>query len=131
MICQFAPIKWTYSSEGMEMTIRSRVSQDRRDTSRVMARLDCQFTFAEASYKAVIVDLSLKGAYLSAKVLPPDNSTIFIALNHPATKKEITFSGTVMRGISVMSEQGKMGRFGIRFGTIPLDLIELINSLSP
>jgi hypothetical protein len=112
------------------MTIQSRVSQDRRETSRVMARLDCHFTHEGVSQKAVIVNLSLKGAYLSAKALPPNGTTITVALNPPAARKEILFSGTVTRGTWANSEQGKISRFGIRFGTLPLDLIVLINSLN-
>jgi hypothetical protein len=112
------------------MTIKSRVSQDRRNTSRVMARLDCHFTYESASQKAVIVNLSLKGAFISAKVLPPTGETITVTLSPPAVKKEIIFSGTVTRGTWANSEQGKISRFGIRFGTLPLDLIVLINSLN-
>jgi hypothetical protein len=118
-----------YVQRGYAMTIQSRVSQDRRNTSRVMARLDCRFTFEGVSQKAVIVNLSLKGAFLSAKSLPPNGSTITVALNPPAAKKEIIFSGTVTRGTWAASEQGKISRFGIRFGTLPLDLIALINTL--
>ncbi len=114
----------------MLMNIRSRVEQDRRKTSRVMARLACHFTHAGISHEAVIVDLSLKGAYLSSKFLPPNNSPITVSLEPPSVKKEIKFSGSVIRGTWAMSEHGKLGRFGVRFGATHLDLMMLITSLN-
>jgi hypothetical protein len=95
-----------------------------------MARLDCHFTYEGVSQKAVIVNLSLKGAFISAQILPPTGNTITVTLGPPAVKKKIVFSGTVTRGTWANSEQGKISRFGIRFGTIPLDLMGLINSLN-
>jgi hypothetical protein len=95
-----------------------------------MARLDCHFTYGGVSQKAVIVNLSLKGAFLSAKALPPNGTTISVVMTPPVVKKEIMFSGTVTRGTWASSEQGKIGRFGIRFGALPLDLFALINSLN-
>jgi hypothetical protein len=112
------------------MTIQTRVSQDRRDTSRVMAGLDCHFNYEGVSQNAVMVNLSLKGAFLSAKALPPNGAIITVVMSPPAVKKEILFSGTVTRGTWASSEQGKISRFGIRFGSLPLDLIVLINSLN-
>jgi len=112
------------------MTIRSRVEQDRRKTSRVMARLTCHFTLDGVSHEAVIIDMSLKGAYLSSKILPPNNTTITVFVNPPAVKKETKFTGTVIRGAWAMSEHGKLGRFGVRFGATPLDLIGLISTLN-
>ena len=44
------------------MAIRNRARQDRRNLSRVIVRLDCQFTHEGVTHKAVMVDLSLKGA---------------------------------------------------------------------
>lgn len=111
------------------MAIRTRVSQDRRYTSRVIARLDCHFTFEGVSHKAVIVDLSLKGAYISAKSLPPNGSTITVVIQPPAVKKEFAFNATVTRGTWATSENGKLGRFGIRFGSAFPDLMMLIREL--
>jgi len=82
-----------------------------------------------ASHKAVIVNLSLKGAYLSAKILPPSGSIITIVIPPPAVNKDLVFSGTVTRGTWVTSEQGRLGRFGIRFGITPPELMLLISKL--
>jgi hypothetical protein len=95
-----------------------------------MACSDCHFTYEGVSQKAVIVNLSLKGAFLSAKALPPNGTTITVVMSPPVVKKEVIFSGTVTRGTWANSEQGKISRFGIRFGTLPLDLIALITSLN-
>jgi hypothetical protein len=111
------------------MTINSRVNQDRRNTSRVMARLDCSFTSQETRYAAVIVDLSMKGAFLSSTFLPPTGSTITIELGPPAVKKPILFDCTVLRGTWVMSDQGKRGRFSIRFAGSNPELMLLISRI--
>jgi hypothetical protein len=111
------------------MTVQSRVSQDRRNTSRVMARLDCSLTVDGAEHKAVIVDLSMKGAFLSSKILPRNGSTVTVAIQPPAVKKELVFTGTVIRGTRVTSDHGELGRFGIRFGSNSTDLLMLISKL--
>jgi hypothetical protein len=111
------------------MTMHGRVAQDRRNVSRVMARLDCSFTFDGVVHKAVIVDLSLKGAFFSAKILPPNGSTVSFTIPPPAVKKELVFTGTVIRGTWVTSDHGKLGRFGIRFGAHSTDLLKLISKL--
>jgi hypothetical protein len=111
------------------MAIRNRATQDRRNLSRVILRLDCQFTHEGVTHKAVIVDFSLKGAYFSAVFLPPNGSIITVTLNSPSTTKAIVFDGTVLRGTWVMSDHGKRGRFGIRFTYASVDLIALINQV--
>jgi len=129
MFCQFAPIRQIYASKDMRMTIQTRVSQERRNTSRVIARLDCHFTIDGVSHKGVIVDLSLRGAYLSAKHLPPNGSDITVKIQPPAVKRDLVFDGKVIRGTWAMSEQGKLGRFGVRFSSPPPDLIPVISKL--
>ena len=110
------------------MAIRSRATQDRRSISRAIVRLDCQFTHEGVIHKAVIVDLSLKGAYFSASYLPPNNAAITVTLSPPVTKKQLVFDGKVIRGTWAMSDHGKRGRFGINFAYTPVDLIPLMNA---
>lgn len=117
------------SDEGECMTIRSRVTQDRRNVSRVMARLNCRFTEGDKKWDGVIVDLSLKGAFISSKFLPANGSTVTVEIVPPAVKKPLSFQSTVLRGTWVMSEQGKMGRFGIRFDGSNPDLMLLVAGL--
>lgn len=111
------------------MTIRSRAAQDRRNISRVIVRLDCQFTHEEVTHKAVMVDLSLKGAFFSSTFLPPNNSDITIKVMSPVTNKPLVFDGKVIRGTWVMSDHGKRGRFGISYRFAPAGIIALLNSL--
>jgi hypothetical protein len=112
------------------MAIKSRVSQDRRNTSRVMARLDCLLTVGGVDHKAVIVDLSMKGAFLSCNILPPGGSTITVTIRPPAVKKQLVFTGTVIRGTWVTSDHGRLGRFGIRFDAHSTDILLLISKLN-
>ena len=111
------------------MSIQTRVSQDRRNTSRVMARVDCHFSFEGNRHPATIIDLSLKGAFLSSSCLPPNGSNIVVEIQQPGVKKDLVFDGTVTRGTWVTSDHGKRGRFGIRFGNAPIGLLALISKL--
>jgi hypothetical protein len=111
-------------------TIQSRVSQDRRNTSRIIARLDCGFTYAGVRYEAVLVDLSFRGAYVSSEFLPPNGSTIMVTLAPPAVKDELVFQATIIRGTWAMSEHGKRGRFGIRFSGASPELMLLISKMN-
>ncbi|HTY64967.1 MAG TPA: PilZ domain-containing protein [Acidobacteriota bacterium] len=111
------------------MTVRSRATQDRRNISRMIVRMDCHFTHEGVTYKAVMVDLSLKGAFFSATFLPPKNSLITVNLVSPAIKKPLVFDGTVIRGTWAMSDHGKCSRFGISFRYAPADLIALLNTV--
>jgi hypothetical protein len=110
--------------------IKNRVTQDRRVISRVAARLNCTFKSEGVSHDGVIVDLSLRGAFLSSKWLPPQGGNVVITLQTPLLKKTLILEGKVMRGDWTMSDHGQLGRFGIRFSHTSLDLIELINRLS-
>jgi hypothetical protein len=112
----------------MYMDIRNHATQDRRNLSRVIVLVDCQFTHEGVTHKAIMVDLSLKGAYFSADFLPPKGSIITVTLNSPVTQKKLVFDGTVLRGTWAMSDHGKLGRFGIRFSYAPVDLIALLTS---
>jgi len=109
--------------------MRSRATQDRRKVSRVIARLNCSFTSGEKKYDGVIVNLSLQGAFISSKFLPPDGSTVTVELRPPSVKKPLSFQSTVLRGTWAMSEHGKMGRFGIRFDVSNPELMLLVAGL--
>jgi hypothetical protein len=111
------------------MAIRSRATQDRRNISRMIIRLDCQFTHEGVTHKAVMVDLSLKGAFFSATFLPPKDSLITVTLNSPVAKKPLVLDGTVIRGTWAMSDHGRRSRFGINFRYAPADLIALITTV--
>jgi hypothetical protein len=115
----------------MNMAVRNHATQDRRNLSRVIVLLDCQFTHEGVTHKAVMVDLSLKGALFSADFLPPNGSIITVTLNSPVTKKALVFDGTVLRGTWVLSDHGKRGRFGVRFTYAAVDLIPLIIKSNP
>jgi hypothetical protein len=111
------------------MVIRSRATQDRRGISRLIARLDCEFIYEGVGHKAVLVDLSLRGAFLSSKYLPPKGGHVTVTLQPPHVKKTLTLDGKVIRGGWGMSEHGELSRFGIQFSHSPSDLIELIGKL--
>jgi hypothetical protein len=118
-----------YAAEVESVTMSSRVTQDRRKYMRVIARLDCQFTFNGASYEGVVVDISLKGALLSAKFLPPVNSEITVTFRPPNLSEAFILKSRVLRGNWAMSDHGRVGRFVIVFIDPPLSLIKLINHL--
>lgn len=111
------------------MTVRSRVTQDRRMIGRVATRLECQFDTAESSSDAVIIDLSLRGAYLSAKSLPSEGAAIRITINTKLLDKPLTIQGMVKRSIPGMSDHGRTGRIGVEFNRPSLELSRLISQL--
>jgi hypothetical protein len=111
------------------VSVKIRVVQDQRTVSRVLARMDCQCIIGGQSHDAQVINLSLKGAYLSAKFHPPKSSDVEIALKTSLLKKTLILEGKVLRVGMGMSENGNRYRFGVRFHYSPLELTELINKL--
>lgn len=111
------------------MVAQGRVTQDRRRISRLETRIDCQFDFEGIRYDAVIIDLSLRGAYLSSRFLPPSGSSITITLQSAHLDRPLVLEGKVRRGISGMSGHGSSGRFGFEAIKPPLDLTKLVSNL--
>jgi hypothetical protein len=109
------------------MGIRSRVTQDKRLNSRVVARLDCRYSFENQTYDGVIVDLSRKGAMLMSPFLPARDKEIFITVSSKSLKYPMTLIGKVLRGTWVATDFGKRGRFAVRFVNIPLDILKLVS----
>jgi PilZ domain len=112
------------------MATGSRVIRDRRMISRVSARLNCRFTYQGVSREAVVIDLSLNGAYLAAKFLPPNDGGVTITLKTPPLKNALILEGKVIRGAEDISDRGSLGKFGIKFNQTSLDLIRIINRLA-
>lgn len=111
------------------MTIRSRVTQDRRLLSRIPALLPCEFTYDKVTRQAVIVDLSLNGAFLSSKSLPPKDAPVTISLCSTHLKKPLLLNGRIARRGWGTSEEGDVGRFGVRFDRVSPELISLLRAL--
>jgi hypothetical protein len=116
--------------EKRTVAARTRMTQDRRRLSRLAALLECAFTDGDATYTAVVVNLSFVGAYLSARHLPEKGSNIKINLLYPGAKKSITLQGTVVRGGFGTSEIGILGKFGVKFNGAPLELMSLLTDLT-
>jgi hypothetical protein len=130
MFLQFAPIKQVDIGEDQRMTTQTHVIQDRRSTSRLMARLDCHFTFERIRYNAVVINLSLKGAFLSSAFMPPIGSSMLVQIREPGAKKSLVFDSTVIHVTRDNSNHGRLGGFGVRFGNAPAGLFSLINKLN-
>ena len=112
------------------MAIQSKVSQDQRFSSRVIAQLDCRMEYNGSIYDAVIVDLSQKGALIMAPPMSSTDENIKITIKSKHLQKELILTGTVLRSTEVMTEQGKRRRFAMSFYESPLDLIILIGKLN-
>ena len=111
------------------MTTHSRVTQDRRLLSRIPALLPCEFTYDKVTRQAVIVDLSLNGAFISSKSLPPKDAPVTISLFSTHLKKPLLLDGKIARGGWGTSEEGDVGRFGVRFNRVTPELITLLRAL--
>ncbi len=111
-------------------TTQIRVAQDRRTIARIPARIQCRFTHDGVSRDAVIIDLSLNGALLASKFLPPLGSLVTLNLKMPSSKNLLTLEGKVIRGQSSISDHGSLSKFGIQFNHQSLELINLLIGLT-
>jgi len=93
----------------------NRAAQDRRNISRVFTRFSCHFTYEGVSREAVVIDLSLTGALLSSKYMPPIGSHLSLSLRPPASKETLKLEAQVIRGGWGFSDHGAVGKFGVRF----------------
>jgi len=109
----------------------STILRDRRRVSRMPARLACTFTHEGIIRPATVTDLSLGGAFLTSKFLPPKASAITISVEAPQSQKTVVLTGTVVRGSWGTSEQGDVCRFGVHFSNIAPGLIGLLRTLIP
>jgi hypothetical protein len=109
--------------------IKSRVVQDLRTTSRVIARLNCSYVHSGLSREAVLLNISLRGALLSSRFLPPINDTVVLTVRMPASNDILNLEGKVTRGVRGQSEHGAVGKLSVRFAKPPLQLLSLISSL--
>ena len=98
--------------------------------SRVPARLNCRFNYEGVSHEAVIIDLSLNGAFLASKFMPPTGSLVAMTVKIPQLKNALTLEAKVIRGTSTSSDHGSLSRFAIRFDHQSLELIGLLNTLA-
>jgi len=112
------------------MAIRSLVAQDRRRLSRISTRLACRCALSGISRDAVILNLSLNGAYISASFRPPIGSTVTLTLETPVLKNALVLESRVIRVDQVTSQLGVLNRFGVQFNRNRLDLVTLINKLA-
>lgn len=111
------------------MAVQSRVSQDRRSSSRIVERLDCLFTYEDSAHTAVIVNLSQKGATLSSGTQIPTGDIIRITIPTEKLNKNIKLSGKVMRSARISTDHGLKYRFVVQFSHTPPDLCNLVAKL--
>jgi hypothetical protein len=111
------------------LPIQTRVTQDRRMLSRIPALLPCEISYDRVTRQAVIVDLSLNGAFLSSKSLPPKDAPVTISLCSTYLKRPLLLDGKVARRGWGTSEEGNIGRFGVRFERVTPELISLLRAL--
>jgi hypothetical protein len=110
--------------------IRSRAMQDRRKISRITTYINCRFEFSGKEYDAVILELSLKGAYVSSVFQPPLGRRITIVINEADMAKPLVLNGKVLRSGTIISEHNRLERFSVTFDTASLDLTKLISKLA-
>ncbi len=97
--------------------------------SRIPALLPCEFTYDKVTRQAVIVDLSLNGAFLSSKSLPPKDAPVTVSIFSTHLRKPLLLDGKIARRGWGTSEEGDIGRFGVRFDRVSPELISLLRAL--
>lgn len=110
---------------------RGRKAIDQRMISRLEACLDCQFDFEGVHYDALVIDLSLKGAFLSSGFQPPIGSSITVTIQSSPLGRPLVLEGKVKRSSRDLWDHGCGGRFGIEVNRPPLDLAKLVTKLIP
>jgi hypothetical protein len=108
--------------------MRVRVTQDRRQISRIGTRLACSFLYEGVQHKAVALDISLNGALLSSKAVPATGKLVTLNIKLPLAKDKIEVQGKVMRRVWGFSDHGQVGKFGIQFSHTPPDIFKFIAS---
>ncbi len=112
------------------VAITSRVLRDQRRISRVPTNFRCHFKYEGNSREATVIDLSINGALLSSRFMPPIGSQVSVSLKPPASKDVIEMDAKVIRGGWGFSEHGAIGKFGVRFAHASPQLIALIPKLN-
>lgn len=112
------------------MVIRSRAMQDQRKMSRITTYINCRFEFSGKEYDAVILEISLKSAYISSAFHPPLGRKITIVINAADMANPLVLTGKVLRSGTIMSERNRLERFSVAFDTAPLDLTKLISKMA-
>ena len=115
----------------MLLSIPNRVTQDRRSLSRVTALMQCTFTYDGVSREAVVVNLSMGGAFLSSHFLPPKGGKLEVTFQSRHLKQPLTLEARVVRGGWGTSERGEISRFGIQFIRLAPELIAILRALIP
>lgn len=111
------------------MAAIGRVLKDRRNIARISTRFGCHFTYEGVSREAVVINLSLNGAQLSSKFMPPLGASVALILKPPSLNEPLKLEGKVIRGGWGISDHGAIGKFGVRFNPPSSSLINLINTL--
>ncbi len=111
------------------MTVHSRISKDRRSSSRVVELLDCYFRCGDSTYSAVILNLSQKGALLSSRFEVTKGKTVEITIHSEHLNRKLMLNGIVERSNRDWTECSQLKRFVVRFSHTPLDLLNLLGKL--
>ena len=97
------------------MSTQSRPVQDHKTVPRVRALLGCLFTFEEIGYEALIRDISLKGAFLWSKFMPPPAADLSIKVDASFPKTPLFLESRVVRSDRKSTGQGTVGVFAVKF----------------
>jgi hypothetical protein len=113
------------------LPIRTRFTQDRRSLSRLIVPTKCSFTCEGRSWEAVVVNLSMGGAYLSSRFLPPKGALVEVTFQSRHLRQPLTLHARVIRGRWSTSDRGELSRFGVQFTRMAPELVALLRALVP
>jgi hypothetical protein len=112
----------------MTLSTSGRTIQDRRANSRLPVQLECEYEWNTTVYKATLMDISMTGAFVLSRGVPPERSRVSLVLTAPGSKQVVRVEARVARG----GWRGGWGRgpgFGIRFTTVTRELVELFKDV--
>jgi len=99
--------------------------QDRRAHSRLPVHLDCEFVWENSGYRAQVMDISLSGAFVSSRVVPPVRSPVKISLTTPKSKRTLVLEGKVARPGRFVGTRASIG-FSVRFDRVTPEIFRLM-----
>jgi len=102
--------------------------QDRRTHSRVAVKLPCKVKGANTEHSAVLVHLSLGGAFVHSTWCPAEGERVTLLLSSPRNKGLVQLEATVLRVGNHTSDGRRYDGFVVRFDKKVSDLLRVMQS---
>ncbi len=105
-------------------------TSDQRANSRLNSCLPCEVHSGEVSSSAFLLNISLKGALISSRLMLQKHHPISISIKISELGESILLRGVIVRVTRGLDDFHKeIYRCGVRFGSLPAEFLPLIKKL--